>query len=82
MGLTPISDRTYQKPYSSNFVSVVYPAGCCVPDFIKFDGEGSRTPWEHVSQYLAQLGEIGSAEALHVRFFSLSLTRTTFSWFS
>jgi hypothetical protein len=35
-----------------------------------------------VSQYLAQLGEAGYVEALHVRLFSLSLTRTAFIWFS
>jgi hypothetical protein len=35
-----------------------------------------------VSQYLAQLGEAGSVEALRVQLFSLSLTGTTFAWFS
>jgi hypothetical protein len=78
MGLSPISHRIYQKPYSSIFDSVAYPAGWHVPDFTKFDGEGSRTTWELVSQYLAQLGEAGSVEALHIRLFSLSLTGTTF----
>jgi hypothetical protein len=52
------------------------------PDFTKFDGEGSRTMWEHVSQYLAHLGEAGSVEVLRVRLFSLSLIRTAFAWFS
>jgi hypothetical protein len=56
--------------------------GWRVPNFIKFDGEGSRTTWEHVSQYLAQLGEVGSIEALRVRLFSLCLTGTVFAWFS
>jgi hypothetical protein len=35
-----------------------------------------------VSQYLAQLGEAGSVEALRVRLFSLSLTGIAFAWFS
>jgi hypothetical protein len=82
MGLSPISHKIYQNPYPSIFDSVAYPAGWRVPDFIKFDGEGSRTTWEHVSKYLAQLGEASSIEALHVRLFSLSLTRTFFAWFS
>jgi hypothetical protein len=82
MGLSPISHQIYQKPYPSIFDSVAYPAGWRVPDFTKFNGEGSRTTWEHVSQYLAQLGEAGFVEALHVRLFSLSLTRTAFAWFS
>ena len=38
--------------------------------------------WEHVSQYLAQLGEAGSIEELNVRLFPLSLTGTAFSWFA
>jgi hypothetical protein len=56
--------------------------GWCVVDFTKFDSEGSRTMWEHVSQYLAQLGEAGSVEAFHIRLFSLSQTGTAFAWFS
>jgi hypothetical protein len=35
-----------------------------------------------VSQYLGQLGEPGSVEALCVRLFSLLWTGTTFAWFS
>jgi hypothetical protein len=38
--------------------------------------------WEHVSQYLAQLGEVGSIDALKICLFSLSPTATAFSWFS
>jgi hypothetical protein len=51
MGLSPISHRMYQKPYLSIFDSVAYPNAWHVPNFIKFDGEGSRTTQEHVSQY-------------------------------
>jgi hypothetical protein len=82
MGLSPISHRIYQKPYPSIFDSIAYPAGWRVPDFTKFDGENSLTTWEHVSQYLAQLGEADSVEALRIRLFSLSLTGTAFAWFS
>jgi hypothetical protein len=82
MGLSPISHKIYQKPYPNIFDLVGYPTGWRVPDFIKFDGEGSRTTWEHVSQYLAQLGEAGSIEALRIQLFSLSLIGTTFAWFS
>jgi hypothetical protein len=56
--------------------------GWRVPDFTTFNGEGSRTTWEHVSQYLAQLGEAGSVEALCIQLFSLSLIGTAFAWFS
>jgi hypothetical protein len=43
MGRSPISHRIYQKPYPTIFNSVSYPVGWRVPDFTKFDGEGSRT---------------------------------------
>ena len=35
-----------------------------------------------ISQYIAQLGEVGSSKSLRVRMFSLSLTGTAFPWFS
>jgi hypothetical protein len=82
MRLSPINHQIYQKSYLSIFNSVAYPTGWCVPDFTKFDGEVSRTTWEDMSQYLAQLGEAGSVEALPIRLFSLSLTGTAFAWFS
>jgi hypothetical protein len=66
MGLSPISHWIYQKPYPSIFDSVAYPAGWRIPDFSKFHSEGSRTTWEHESQYLAELGESSSVEALCV----------------
>jgi hypothetical protein len=72
----------YQKSYPSHFDLVPYPMGWHTPDFVKFNGEDNRTTWEHVSQYLAQLGKVGSVDALKVRLFSLSLTGTAFSWFS
>jgi hypothetical protein len=79
MGLSPISHKIYQKPYPSIFDSVAYLMGWHVLDFIKFDGERSHTMWEHVSQYLTQLGKASSIEALRVWLFSLSLTRTAFA---
>jgi hypothetical protein len=66
MGLSLISHKIYQKPYPSIFDSVAYPTGWHVLDCIKIDSEGSQTMWEHVSQYLAQLGEASSIELLHV----------------
>ena len=61
---------------------IPYPASWRVPDFVKFSGDDNRSTWEHISQYIAQLGEAGSSKSLRVRMFSLSLTRTAFSWFS
>ena len=73
---------SYQKPYPMSFDMFTYPAGFRLPEFVKFNGNDSKSTFEHVSQYLAQLGETSSINELKVRLFSLSLTRTTFSWFS
>jgi peptide methionine sulfoxide reductase MsrB len=74
--------HAYQNPYPSHFDLVPYPVGWLTSDIVKFNGEDNRTTWEHVSQHLAQLGEVGSIDALKVHLFPLSLTGTTFSWFS
>jgi hypothetical protein len=52
-----------------------------VPKFVKFTGEDNRTIWEHVSQFLAQMGEASSVDYLKVSLFRLSLCGI-FSWFS
>ena len=72
----------YQKPYPAKFDFTPFPAGWHIPKFTKFNGDNSRTTWEHVSQYVLQLGEADFNDALRVHLFSLSLTGTAFSWFS
>jgi uncharacterized glyoxalase superfamily metalloenzyme YdcJ len=47
-----------------------------------YSGHDNCTTWEHISQYTAQLGEVGTFNSLKVHLFSLSLTSTSFSWFS
>ena len=69
----------YQKPYPAEFDLVSFPAGWCVSDFVKFSGDDSRTPWEHISHYLFQLGKAGFNNTLCISLFSLSLTPTAFS---
>jgi hypothetical protein len=73
---------SYTKPYPSRFSSVPYPISWRCPEFVKFNGDDSKTMWEHVSQYLAQLGEASAIEEIKVRLFSLSLTGNAFSWFA
>jgi len=74
--------RLYKKPYPAEFDFVSLPIGWRNPEFTKFNGDDSRITWEHVSQYILQLGEASFNDALRVRLFSLSLTGMTFSWFS
>jgi hypothetical protein len=76
------NSRLYQRPYKAEFDLMSYPPGWLIPDFIKFSGEDNRTTWEHISQYIAQLGEASAHESFKVRLFSLSLTGTAFAWFS
>ena len=59
LGIGMGGSRLYQKPYPPEFDFVSYPAGWRIPEFVKFNGEDSRTTWEHVSQYVLQLGEAG-----------------------
>ena len=68
-GIDMGGSRLYQKPYPPEFDFVSYPAGWRIPEFVKFNGEDSRTTWEHVSQYVLQLGEAGFNGALRVRLF-------------
>ena len=72
----------YQKSYSAEFDLVCFPTGWCVPIFVKFSGDDNSAPWDHIDQYLLQLGKADFHDALRIRLFSLSLTGTTFSWFS
>ena len=81
-GLDMGRSRLYQRSYVDAFDLIPYPACWCVPNFAKFSGDDNRFTWEHISQYIAQLGEAGSSKSLCVRLFSLSLTGTAFSWFS
>ena len=50
--------RTYQKPYPTSFDSVAYPAGFRLPEFVKFSGEDTRSTFEHIRWYLAQLEKL------------------------
>ena len=76
------NSRLCQNPYPPEFDFISYLVGWRVPEFIKFNGDDTRTTWEHVSQYILQLGEASFNDAFPVRLFSLSLTGTAFSWFS
>ena len=58
---------TYEKPYPTSFDLVAYPTSFRLPEFVKFSGEDTRSTFEHISQYLAQLGEAGSINELKVR---------------
>ena len=58
------------------------PDGWRVPDFQKFSDDESKSTIEHISMFLAQLGEASAFDFMKVRNFPLSLTSTTFAWFT
>ena len=64
LGLAPSKSYLYQRLYPDAFDLVPYPSGWRVPDFIKFSGDDNRSTWEHISQYVAQLGEASSSNSL------------------
>jgi hypothetical protein len=74
--------QSYQKPYSHRFDVVPYPQGTRIPYFSTILGEGRKSTHEHISKFLAHLGELVDREAYRVRLFSLSLTGTTFAWYA
>jgi hypothetical protein len=42
-------------------------------EFVKFNGDDSKTTWDNVSQHIAQLREDSAIEKIKVQLFSLSL---------
>jgi hypothetical protein len=73
--------KTYQKPYPEFFDTVLFPREFRVPDFVKFIGEDSKTTYEHIGQFLAQVSDYGITDMHKIRLFPLSLSEATFNWF-
>ena len=76
------SRTTYHKPYHSHFDFMKSPDGWRVSDFNKFSGDDSKSTVEHISMFLAQLGEASAYDFMKVHNFPLSLTDTAFAWFT
>jgi hypothetical protein len=76
------SRTTYHKPYPSHFNFMKAPDGWKVHDFNKFSDDESKSTMEHISMFLAQLGEASAYDFMKVRNFPLSLTSTVFAWFT
>jgi hypothetical protein len=53
-----------------------------MPYFAKFNGDDSKTTYEHIGQFLAQINDVGMTDVHRVRLFLLSLSRTAFKWFT
>jgi hypothetical protein len=75
LGIDMGNSRLYQKPYKADFDLMAYPPGWRVPDFVKFSGEDNCTTWEHISQYIAQIGEASAHDSFKVLVYSLYFNR-------
>jgi hypothetical protein len=51
-------------------------------DFAKFNRDNSKTMYEHIGQFLAQINDVSMTDVHRVRLFPLSLSRTAFNWFT
>src|SRR3712207_5421498 len=72
----------YRRPYPEWMEQVALPHRYKLPEFGKFSGQDNVSTVEHISRYLAQLGEASAQDALKVRLFPLSLSGSAFSWFT
>jgi hypothetical protein len=82
-GIEPkVQGRIYQKLYLDYYNQLPYPRGYGVLGFSKFSGEDDKTTLEHVSQFILQCGKANAKDALKLRMFPLSLSDTTFTWFT
>ena len=73
---------SYKCPYPEWYNLVALPTNYRLSEFAKFTGQDRTSTIEHVSRYLTQLDKASIEEAHQVRFFSLSLSRPAFTWFS
>jgi hypothetical protein len=58
------------------------PDGWRVPNFNKFSGDDSKSTIEHISMFLAQLGEASAYDFMKVHNYPLSLISIAFAWFA
>jgi hypothetical protein len=74
--------QAYTPPFPEWYHRVALPHRVKPPaDFTKFSGQDDTITVEHIARYLIQLGEASADEAFRIRYFPLSLTGPTFTWF-
>ena len=60
LGVDMGSSRLYQKPYPAELDLVSFPAGWCVPNFVKFSGDDNRAPWSTLTNMCYNLEKLVS----------------------
>jgi hypothetical protein len=75
--------HVYTPPFPEWYHRVALPNRAKVhSEFTKFSGQDDTSTVEHIARYLMQLGKASADEAFRVRYFPLSLTGPTFTWFN
>jgi hypothetical protein len=74
--------RAYQKPYPEYFDAIPFPRGFRIPDFMKFNGDDTKTTYEHVGQFLVQVNDVGITDVHKIWVFPLSLSGNAFNRFT
>jgi hypothetical protein len=75
--------HVYTRPFPEWYHRVALPNRVKVPsEFTKFSGQDDTSIVEHIARYLMQLGEASANEPFRIRYFPLSLTGPTFTWFT
>lgn len=72
----------YTSPLYEYVLQSELPARWKVHKFTKFSGDTSESTVEYVVRYLIEAGEIANNENLRIKYFSSSLTRIAFTWFT
>lgn len=80
--LSQVRIYTYPKLYPSHFDFIIAPHGWRLANFYRFNSEDSKSTMEHISLFLAQMGEATTLDFMNVPSFLLSLSAIVFSWFT
>jgi hypothetical protein len=83
-GLKPkIQGQAYTPPFPEWYNRVALPHRVKpTADFTKFSRQDDTSTVEHIARYLMHLGEASADEAFRIRYFPVSLTDPTFTWFA
>jgi len=82
-GLKPKQQNLmYRTLYLAAYDQLPLPHKYKLPDFTKFYGQGEVSTVEHINRFIVQCGEAAQQDALKVRLFSMSSSRSGFTWFT
>ena len=82
-GLRPKQQSVmYRTPYPPAYHQIPLSHKYKIPNFTKFSGQGDVSTVDNVNRFILQCGEAANQDPLRVRLFSLSLSGSSFAWFT